>query len=122
MELKKVLESLGLEVVNLDEMSDEEIESMVKNYAEEKDTHIKTLESEKEALSKNNEELVASVEGHKSNEEKLSKELSETKGRLSQITEMYKDQFTKDPEEQDTPVKSNEDLQNDVLQQLIDLK
>lgn len=122
MEIKKILETLGIDVNELDSKTDEEIEAMVKDHVDKNDEHIKTLESEKEALSKSNEELVASVEGHKSNEEKLNKELSETKGRLSQISEMYKEQFTKDPEEQEQVVKSNEDLQNDVLQQLIDSK
>lgn len=129
MEIKNILTSLGLEVVDLDSMSDEEIEKMVAEEIEKKKQHISQLESEKESLSKSNEELTASVEGYKASEEKLNKDLSETReklilteGKLSQITELYKENFTKDPNMQEQPVKEDKDLHNDVLQQLIDTK
>lgn len=129
MEIKNILSSLGLEVVDLDSMTDEEIENMVAEEIEKKKQHISQLESEKESLSKSNEELTASVEGYKASEEKLNKDLSETKeklilteGKLSQITELYKENFTKDPNSQEQPVKEDKDLHNDVLQQLLDTK
>ena len=124
MDIIKVLQSLGLEVENVDEMSDEDIEKLIS----EKVKHFHSLESEKESLSKEKEELTASVEGYKSREENLSKELSETKEKLiaseakvSQITELYKEHFTKDPEEQDVKTETK-DLENDVLQKIIDSK
>ena len=129
MEIKNVLLSLGLEVVDLDSMTDEQIEQMINEEIEKKKQHISELESEKESLSKSNEELTASVEGYKASEEKLNKDLSETKekliltqGKLSQITELYKENFIKDPNMQEQPVKEDKDLHNDVLQQLIDTK
>lgn len=129
MEIKNVLLSLGLEVVDLDSMSDEEIEKKIAEEIEYKEQRISQLESEKESLSKSNEELTASVEGYKASEEKLNKDLSETReklilteGKLSQITELYKENFTKDPDTQEQPVKEDKDLHNDVLQQILDTK
>lgn len=119
MELIKVLESFGLTVENIDEMSDEDLQKMIDEHVKEKDEHITKLEEEKNALSKTAEELTASVEGLKAEKEKADKELTETKGRLSQVTEMYKEQFSKPVEEQDTKVKP-EKLTNDVMQMLID--
>lgn len=134
MELIKVLQSFGLTVENIDEMSDEELQKMIDEHVKEKEEHIKTLETEKETLSKSNEELTASVEGEKADKEKLDKELSdlrldkqkvdkelsETKGRLSQVTDMYKEQFSKAPEEQAT-VKDDKVI-NDTLQFILDAK
>lgn len=129
MEIKNVLLSLGLEVVDLDSMSDEEIEKKITEEIEYKEQRISQLESEKESLSKSNEELTASVEGYKASEEKLNKDLSETReklilteGKLYQITELYKENFTKDPNMQEQPVKEDKDLHNDVLQQILDTK
>ena len=128
MELIKILQAIGLEVVNIDELSDEEIEKMVNDELNKKSEHINSLESEKETLSKSNEELTASVEGYKSSEEKLNKELSEmkekltaTEAKLDQITGLYKENFTKAPEEQEEP-KSNKELGDDVLQVILDTK
>ena len=115
--LKEILKKLGVEPA--EDISDEDAKRLIEEQIDAKDTQISNLESEKETLSKSNEELTASVEGYKSSEEKLNKELSETKGRLSQVTEMYKEQFTKDPEQQES-VKEDKTLQNDVLQQLLD--
>lgn len=128
MELKKVLESFGLSVVNLDELSDEELQSMIDEQVKKQNEHINTLESEKDSLSKANEELTTSVEGYKSSEEKLTKELSETRdkltaseAKLSQITELYKENFTKDPEEQESH-NSDKEFHDDVLAQILDTK
>lgn len=101
--LKEILKKLGVEPT--EDLSDEDAKRLINEKIDEKDTQISKLESEKNTLSKSNEELTASVDGYKSSEEKLNKELSETKekltnteGRLSQVTEMYKEQFEKDPE------------------------
>ena len=114
MELIKVLESFGLKVENIDNMTDEELQSMIDKHIEEQNEHIKNLEEEKESLSKSNEELNASVEGHKSAEEKLNKELSETKEKLTaseaqrtQITELYKENFIK-------PIDENKQVDNKI--------
>ena len=61
--LKELAKELGIEVT--DEMTDEEVAELIKQKNNEKDEHITTLESEKETLSKSNEELSASVEGEK---------------------------------------------------------
>lgn len=102
--LKEILKKLGVEPT--EDLSDEDAKRLIEEKIDEKDTQISNLESEKDSLSKSNEELTTSVEGYKSSEEKLNKELTETKekltnteGRLSQVTEMYKEQFEKDPEE-----------------------
>lgn len=116
--LKEILKKLGVEPV--EDISDEDAKRLIEEQIDAKDTQISTLESEKETLSKSNEELTASVEGYKSSEEKLNKELSETKGRLNQVTEMYKEQFTKNPDEQEVATKSDTELRNDVLQQILD--
>ena len=101
--LKEILKKLGVEPT--EDLSDEDAKRLINEKIDEKDTQISKLESEKNTLSKSNEDLTASVDGYKSSEEKLNKELSETKekltnteGRLSQVTEMYKEQFEKDPE------------------------
>lgn len=101
--LKEILKKLGVEPT--EDLSDEDAKRLINEKIDEKDTQISKLESEKNTLSKSNEELTASVDGYKSSEEKLNKELSETKekltnteGRLSQVTEMYKEQFEKDPD------------------------
>lgn len=125
--MDKLLQKLGIEVT--EGMTPEEVENLIESKIDEKEQHISELESEKESLSKSNEELTASVEGYKASEEKLNKDLSETKekliltqGKLSQITELYKENFIKDPNMQEQPVKEDKDLHNDVLQQLIDTK
>lgn len=125
--MEKILQKLGIEIS--EDMTAEEVENLITNKIDEKEQHISQLESEKESLSKSNEELTASVEGYKASEEKLNKDLSETKeklilteGKLSQITELYKENFTKDPNSQEQPVKEDKDLHNDVLQQLLDTK
>jgi len=119
MELIKVLESFGLTVENIDEMSDEDLQKMIDDHVKEKDEHITNLEAEKTNLSALNEELTASVEGLKAEKEKLGNELSVTKGRLDQVTEMYKEQFTKPVDEPDVK-KVNEKVTTDVMQLLID--
>lgn len=123
---KEILEKLGITVE--DGVTDEEIKSQVLEKLDEKETHIKELESEKNALSKDKEELTTSVEGYKSREENLSKELSETKeeltkskARLEQVTELYKEHFTKDSDVE-PETKSKEDLHDDVLQSILDSK
>lgn len=121
--LKKLASELGLEVS--EEMTDEEIAELIKSKNTEKDEHITTLESEKKALSDSVEELNTSVEGYKSNLEKTEKErddakteLATTKGKLEQVTDMYKEQFSKNPEEeQDNP--SEKELVDDVLRDII---
>lgn len=118
---KEFIKSLGIEVSDEEELSEEKAQELIKNKLAEKDEHINSLESEKETLSKSNEELSASVEGLKADKEKLDKELSEKNGRLSQITEMYKEHFTRDPEKQED-VKDDKELHDDVLQQILDTK
>ena len=113
----------------LEEMSEEDAGEILSHLVENQIEHISNLESEKDSLSKANEELTASVEGYKSREEKLTKELEETKvkltnteGKLEQVTSMYKEQFTKDPEQQEQTVKDDTAFKNDVLQQILDTK
>lgn len=115
--LKDILKKYGIECS--DEITDEE--------AEEKLTeHIDALKSEKDSLSQSNQELSASVEGEKADKEKLANELSETKtklatteGKLEQVTEMYKEQFQKGPEDEPEKTKTEKDLGNDVLAQIL---
>lgn len=116
--LKDILKKLGVEYA--EDISDEDAKALIEQTIDEKDKHITTLESEKQALSESNQELTTSVEGYKSSQEKLDKELSETKGKLAQVTEMYKEQFTKDPEQQEVTVKDDKALKDDVLQQILD--
>ena len=118
MEIKQLLQDLGIE--HDDEVTDEQAEELLK-------THISNLQTEKDNLSKDKEELTASVEGLKSSEENLSKELSEVKtkltsseAKLEQITELYKDNFTKDADTQQEEPKSNKAFGDDVLQQILD--
>ena len=125
--MEKILQKLGIEIT--EGMSPEEVDNLIETKIDETQQRISQLESEKESLSKSNEELTASVEGYKASEEKLNKDLSETReklilteGKLSQITELYKENFTKDPNIQDQPVKEDKDLHNDVLQQILDTK
>lgn len=116
---KDLLKLFGLE--DSDEITEEQAEQMISEKLSEKDRHITELEEEREALSRSNEELSASVEGEKAEKEKLDRELSVTKGKLDQITEMYKEQFSKSPDEPDPdPSKDNQQLGDDVLQQIID--
>jgi len=119
--LKDILKKYGIE--HSDEITDEE--------AEEKLTeHIDALASEKDSLSQTNQELSASVEGEKADKEKLANELSETKtelastkGKLEQVTEMYKEQFNRNPEEKtDKTEEIAKNAEADVLQMLIDVK
>lgn len=124
--LKEVLKKLGIEFA--EDISDEDAKNLIEESIDAKDTQISQLESEKDSLSKSNEELTASVEGYKGSAEKLEKELADTKvelastrGKLEQVTDMYKEQFTKDSNMQE-PVKDNDTLHNDVLQQILDTK
>ena len=121
MELITVLQSFGLTVENIDEMSDEDLQKMIDEHVKEKDEHITNLEAEKETLSKSAEELSASVEGIKAEKEKVDKELAETKGRLNQVTEMYKEQFSKPVEEQEL-TKKEKVVVNDALQFILEAK
>lgn len=103
--LKEILKKLGVEFA--EDISDEDAKSLIEQQIDAKDEHITNLEAEKETLSKSNEELTASVEGYKSSEEKLNKELSDTKtelsttkGKLEQVTDMYKEQFSRAPDDE----------------------
>ena len=127
MEIKEILKKFGMEEIP-ENASDEELEGMLDEQINQKNEHIKTLEGEKEELSKANEELTTSVEGYKSSEEKLVKELGETrtelattKGKLEQVTSMYKEQFTK-PDNEGQEVKVNEKVKNDILDLLVSAK
>ena len=117
--LKDLLSALKIE--HSEEVTDEEAEQLITE-------HINNLETEKESLSQANQELSASVEGEKADKEKLAQELSEaktelatTKGKLEQVTDMYKEQFSKGPEEDEEP-KDDKQLGNDVLQMILDTK
>lgn len=119
--LKDILISLGIEFDAESELNPEAYENTILE-------HINNLEKEKETLSQANQELSASVEGEKADKEKLAQELSETKtelastkGKLEQVTEMYKEHFSKDPEE-DEETKDDKKLGNDVLQMILDTK
>lgn len=121
--LKEILKKLGVDPA--EDLSDEDAKRLIDEQIDAKNTQISELESEKDSLSKANEELTASVNGLKSSEEKLSKDLSDTqaelnvtKGKLEQVTDMYKEQFTKDPNQQEE-IKGNDIDPDDVLQQLI---
>lgn len=121
--LKEILKKLGVDPA--EDLSDEDAKRLIDEQIDAKNTQISELESEKDSLSKANEELTASVNGLKSTEEKLTKDLSDTqtelnvtKGKLEQVTDMYKEQFTKDPNQQEE-VKGNDIDPDDVLQQLI---
>lgn len=121
--LKEILKKLGVDPA--EDLSDEDAKRLIDEQIDAKNTQISELESEKDSLSKANEELTASVNGLKSSEEKLSKDLSDTqtelnvtKGKLEQVTDMYKEQFTKDPNQQEE-IKANDIDPDDVLQQII---
>ena len=125
--LRELAKDLGIEVT--EDMSDEDIKQLINDKIAEKDTQISNLESEKDTLSKANEELTTSVEGYKSSEEKLTLELSETKtklttteAKLEQVTELYKEHFTQDSDKQEIITKSEKELKDDVLQQILDTK
>ena len=126
--LKDILKKLGVEPT--EDLSDEDAKRLIEEKIDEKDTQISNLESEKNTLSKSNEELTTSVEGYKSSEEKLNKELTETKekltnteGRLSQVTEMYKEQFEKDPEQTVKEEKGDKSIKPfDILDALLGSK
>ena len=126
--LKEILKKLGVEPT--EDLSDEDAKRLIEEKIDEKDTQISNLESEKNTLSKSNEELTTSVEGYKSSEEKLNKELTETKekltnteGRLSQVTEMYKEQFEKDPEQTVKEEKGDKSIKPfDILDALLGSK
>ena len=124
--LKDILKKLGVDPA--EDITDEDALRLINENIEAKDKKIEELESEKSGLSESNQELTTSVEGYKSSVEKLEKDLSETKtklanteGKLEQVTGMYKEQFTKDPNQQDTN-KEVEALKDDVLQQILDTK
>lgn len=124
--LKDILKKLGVDPA--EDLTDEDALRLINENIEAKDKKIQDLESEKSGLSESNQELTTSVEGYKSSVEKLEKDLSETKtklanteGKLEQVTGMYKEQFTKDPNQQDT-TKEVEALRDDVLQQILDTK
>lgn len=118
--LKEILKKLGVEFA--EDISDEDAKNLIDSELDKKEKHITDLETEKTELSESNQELSASVEGLKADKEKLDKELSVTKGKLEQVTEMYKEQFSKSPDEQEVTVKTEEDLHDDVLQKIIDVK
>lgn len=131
--LKEILDKLGVE--HADDISDEDAKELIDKQIDANNEHIKSLEAEKETLSKSNEELTVSVEGEKTAKEKLDKELSQlkadkdklaeelstTRGRLSQVTEMYKEQFTKSPDEQEIDKKQSK-VVNDALQFILEAK
>ena len=115
---KELLKLFGIEDKN--EITEEEAEKLITEKVAEKDNQITQLESEKKTLSESNQELSASVEGLKADKEKLGTELSETKGSLKQVTDMYKEQFAKDPDEPTPePKKDDNELGNDVLAQIL---
>ena len=123
---KELFKELGIEVS--EDISDEDSKQLIIDKFKEKDTQISHLESEKESLSQEKEELSTAVEEHKRSKENLEGELSQTKqelatikGRLEQVTELYKENFTKDPEEE-TPKKDDKDLKKDVLDAILDMK
>lgn len=117
--LKDILIKLGVEPEG--DKTDEELEELINAQIDAKNEHITNLEAEKETLSKSAEELSASVEGIKAEKEKVDKELTETKGRLSQVSEMYKEQFNRPVEEQDIKEKTTK-VTNDVMQLLINAR
>lgn len=117
--VKELLQKLGIE--HSEEITDEEAEQLLTE-------HIDNLKTERDSLSQTNQELSASVEGEKADKEKLANELSETKtelastkGKLEQVTEMYKEQFNQNPDKQDEP-KDDKKLGEDVLQMILDSK
>ena len=117
--VKELLQKLGIE--HSEEITDEEAEQLLAE-------HIVNLKTERDSLSQTNQELSASVEGEKADKEKLANELSETKtelastkGKLEQVTEMYKEQFNQNPDNQDEP-KDDKKLGDDVLQMILDSK
>ena len=123
---KELLEKLGIEVT--EEMSEEDIKKAVTDKIDEKDKHITELEDEKKKLSEDNQELTASVEGHKSTEEKLSKDLeenksklSQTEGKLEQVTSMYKEQFSSSSKETQNE-EPNKKLVFDVMEALTEIR
>ena len=129
MEITKVLESFGLKVVDLDKMTDEEIQAMIDDKINQDKEHITKLESEKESLSQSKEELTSSEAGLKERVANLEAELATTKenlskttGKLEQITGMYKEQFIQDPNEKVTDSKKLDEVSSDVMQLLINSK
>lgn len=122
---KELLEKLGITVT--EEMSEEDIKKAVTEKIEEKDQHITQLEDDNKRLSEDNQALTTSVEGYKSSEEKLTKELDETKtklstteGKLEQVTSMYKEQFSKSADEESQKEKPKKNLEFDVMRALTD--
>ena len=123
---KELLAELGIEAS--EDLSDEQAKQLIVDKFKEKDTQISTLESEKETLSHEKEELSTAVEEQKRSKENLEGELSQTKqelattkGKLEQVTELYKENFTKDPEDE-TPKKDDKELHKDVLDAILDMK
>ena len=122
---KELLDKLGITFEG--EINEEEAKGLILQKIDEKDKRIESLEAERDSLSKDKEELTSSVEGYKTREENLSKDLSETKeklvsseSKLSQITELYKEQFTKAPEEKTVKKEEiNEKVKFDILSELI---
>lgn len=118
--VKELLEKLGIE--HGEEITDEEAEQLITE-------HIDNLKTERDSLSQTNQELSASVEGEKADKEKLASELSEaktelasTKGKLEQVTEMYKEQFNQNPDDKQDEPKDDKKLGDDVLQMILDSK
>ena len=117
--LKEILDALGIEAEG-DELKPEAFENSILEKIQEKNNQITQLESERDTLSVSNQELSASVEGLKADKEKLGTELSETKGKYTQLSDMYKEQFSKDPDEPTPePKKDEKELGNDVLAQIL---
>lgn len=125
--LKEILKKFNVEVP--EEATDEEVEKILEDHLNDKNTKIESLESEKTTLSEEKEALNSTVEGLNTDKENLTKELTDTKtklasteGKLEQVTNMYKEQFTKDTNEPEVDTKSAEDLKGDVMQMIIGSK
>ena len=119
--LKDILTKLGVNFA--EDISDEDAEKLINETIDAKNEHINSLEAEKETLSKTNEDLTASVEGIKADKEKLDKDLSVANGKLDQLTQMYKEQFSKPVDEQETIKKPDlKKVSNDALQFILEAK
>ena len=115
--LKDILKKLGVEFA--EDISDEDAKTLIESEIDKKDEHITELEGEKENLSKANEELSASVEGIKAEKAKVDEELAVTKGQLTQITDLYKDNFSKPSDENDVKKDLKDKVSNDVMDMMI---
>lgn len=122
---KELLDKLGITFEG--DVDEEKAKELILQKMEEQNKRIESLEAERDSLSKDKEELTSSVEGYKTREENLSKDLSETKeklvsseSKLTQITELYKEQFTKAPEEKAVKKEElNEKVKFDILSELV---